>query len=256
LKMMVLLFTISLLIIAGCSGEVSTIPKNTVTPPTTVEQAAQPSTSEQDMPKTPDVPVKPPEKVIGLGDPIAIKEIKFTVESVKAYKKLGTSMFGEETKGEFYTVCMTLENMGKTSTYLYDSAMIEPQFVLVDDQERQFDSNFKYEMYIDDSIDLMEQLQPGLPVEGRKVFELPTKAKGLKLLISKGWLTNDAIAVQIEDAAVEHLDAETSMEDKNDQGMEDIMSKCSAPFKCSSSCGDMMSVGQKDCPGGEVCCMQ
>jgi len=198
-----------IIFLVGCSGEVSTMEKTVENPPETIEQPQQAAKE------------KPKEKIIGLSEPITIKEIKFTVDSVIGYKKLGTSMFGEETKGEFFKVCLTLENLGKTSTYLYDSAMIEPQFVLVDDQDRQFDSNMEYEMYIEDSINMMEQLQPGLPLEGCKIFELPANAKGLKLLISKGWLTNDAVAVTIKDSEVQHKEAETSMQDKIDKQMDE-----------------------------------
>jgi len=38
--------------------------------------------------------------------------------------------------------------------------------------------------------------------------------------------------------------------------MEDIMNQCDAPFSCSSSCSEYMDMGQKDCPSGQVCCME
>ncbi len=206
-------------ILIGCSGEVSTIKKQ-VDNPTTNTESQQKASEPLDAPSQ---PAEPKEKIIGLGEPITIKNIKFTVDGATAYKKLGTPMMGKETKGEFYKICLSLENLGKTSSYLYDTGMIEPQFVLTDSQDRQFDSNFEYEFYIEDRIDMMEQLQPGLPVEGCKVFELPANANGLKLLISKGWLTNEAIAVDIPDASVAHLEAETSMQDKIDGQMDEAM---------------------------------
>ena len=250
----VLLISVMMMFLVGCSGEVSTMEKKADT--TATADNTQQLTDTYDEPTTPSQPTEPKEKIIGLGEPITIKNIKFTVDSVTGYKKIGASMMGKETKGEFYKVCLTLENLGKTSTYLYDSAMIEPQFVLTDNQGRQFDSNFEYEMYIDDAISFMEQLQPGLPVEGCKVFELPANEKGLELLISKGWLTNEAIAVNIPDSEVKHEEAETSMQDKIDAQMDEAMNKCNSPFKCSSSCSDYMDVGQKDCPSGQVCCME
>ncbi|MFH0798531.1 MAG: DUF4352 domain-containing protein [Candidatus Woesearchaeota archaeon] len=203
----VFIFVLAISVI-GCSGVVPTMEKNVDT-----------SASVNNIPTTPSQQIGPDEKIIGLGKPITIKNIKFTVNSVTGYKQIGTSMFGKKTNGEFYKVCLSLENLGKTSLYLYDSAMIEPQFVLSDSQDRQFDSNFESEMYIDDKLDMMEQLQPGLPVDGCKIFELPTNVKGLKLLISKGWLTNEAISVTINDNEVKHEEAETSQQDKIDAQM-------------------------------------
>ena len=46
------------------------------------------------------------------------------------------------------------------------------------------------------------------------------------------------------------------MNDEQDEMMRELMNQCSSPFKCSSSCPDMMDVGQKDCPSGQVCCME
>lgn len=208
----VLLFVVILssTLLIGCSGDISTM-----------EKIASPAANSQHISDVTNTEIE--ETIIDLGEPVTINKITFTVDSVTGYKKVGSSMMGKETKGEFFKVCLTLENIGKTSTYLYDSSMIEPQFVLVDNQERQFDSNFEYEMYIDDSISLMEQLQPGLPVEGCKIFELPANSKGLKLLISKGWLTNEAIAVTINDDDVMHEEAETSMQDKIDAQMDEVM---------------------------------
>lgn len=205
LWILILVLAISLM---GCSGEISTMEKH-------VDTSASTNNAEQ--------LTESKEKVIGLGEPITIKDIKFTVDSVTGYKKIGASVMSKETKGEFYKVCLTLENLGKTSTYLYDAGMIEPQFVLTDNQDRQFDANYEYELYIDDRIDMMEQLQPGLPLEGCKIFELPANTKGLKLLISKGWLTNEAIAVNIKESEIRHEQAETTMRDKLDAGMDDAM---------------------------------
>lgn len=216
-KMIIGLLLVTLIIITGCfSGDISTMGKN-------FDNSLEKQNRQPTVEKTIQQVKEPKEKFISLGESININNIKFKVDNIKGYKKIGSSMFNKETKGEFYKVCLTLENLGKTSTYLYDTAMIEPQFVLVDKEERQFDSNFEYEMYINNPISMMEQLQPGLPIEGCKIFELPSNSKGLRLLISKGWLTNEAIAVTIKDSEIEHLQAETSMQDKINDQMDQAM---------------------------------
>ncbi len=210
------LIIVSLLLIS-CSGELTTMQKSIENNPVKISTPPISSVVQQS--------VKPQnqQQVIGLGEPLIINDLKFIVNSVTGYKRLGASMLSKDTKGEFYKVCLSLENLGKTSKYLYDTGMIEPQFVLKDGLDRQFDANFEYEMYIADKIDLLEQLQPGLPVDGCKVFELPANAKGLKLLISKGWLTNKAIQVTVKDDQVKHLEAEKSMQVKIDQQMDETL---------------------------------
>jgi len=43
--------------------------------------------------------------------------------------------------------------------------------------------------------------------------------------------------------------------DDSQQEWEEMMNKCISPFSCTSSCSEYMSIGQKDCDSGQVCCM-
>ena len=43
---------------------------------------------------------------------------------------------------------------------------------------------------------------------------------------------------------------------ESEQRTQEIFNKCNSPFRCNSACPEYMDVGQKDCPSGEVCCMQ
>lgn len=46
------------------------------------------------------------------------------------------------------------------------------------------------------------------------------------------------------------------LEEQAQQQVEDLMNQCNSPFRCTSSCPQYMDVGQKDCPAGQLCCME
>jgi len=41
-----------------------------------------------------------------------------------------------------------------------------------------------------------------------------------------------------------------------EQQTQELLNQCNSPFTCTSSCPDYMDVGQKNCPSGQLCCMQ
>ena len=120
-------------------------------------------------------------------------------------------------------------------------------------------------LYIADYISFGTQLQPGLKVSGAIVFELPSDAEGLKLVLSGDWLSETEVIANIGE--VKDIGQDTTQKEKteeimggaieeSEEMMEELMNKCSAPFQCSSNCPEYMDVGKKDCDSGELCCVQ
>ena len=120
-------------------------------------------------------------------------------------------------------------------------------------------------MYIADYLEFGKQLQPGLATSGALVFEMPKDSQDLKLIITGDWLSNAEVKIKLSN--IKDIGKDTTQKEEQDkvmdeamkegeEMMEELMNKCSSPFKCSSSCPDMMDVGQKDCPSGQVCCME
>jgi len=46
------------------------------------------------------------------------------------------------------------------------------------------------------------------------------------------------------------------IEEQAEEMVEELMNQCNSPFVCTSSCPEYMDVGQKDCPSGQLCCLQ
>ncbi len=59
----------------------------------------------------------------------------------------------------------------------------------------------------------------------------------------------DTTLKEEQDKMMDEIQAES------EQQVEEMMSKCNTPFKCSSNCADYSDVGQKDCSSGQICCM-
>ena len=169
-------------------------------------------------------------------------------------------MFNKETNGKFIKVYLEITNNAKETKQIFS-----PRFRIEDNQERQYDRLSDDMMYINDYLEFGKQLQPGLTTSGATVFELPKDSMELKLIIKGDWVSISEIKISLDN--IKNIGKDTTQKEEQDkimdeamqeseEMMEELMNKCSSPFKCSSSCPDMMAVGQKDCPSGQVCCME
>lgn len=136
------------------------------------------------------------EKITAIGEDVMVGSISYKVNELTTASEIGEYIFdtfmGERANGIFYVIDLTIENKGKESENLF-----MPTLKIIDDQEREFDSDTGAEMYYDvggkKAISFGEQLQPGLPITGVKMFDLPKDAKGLKLKITgSGWSADKA----------------------------------------------------------------
>ena len=146
-----------------------------------------------------------------VGQPVTIDDLEYTVTKVETYNQIGSEMFGKKTEGLFYKIYLRILNKGNKSHYLYSSRV-----KIVDSQEREFDEDTTATIYIKDAISFGEQLQPGLAIEGAKIFNLPKDATGLNLIIRGDWLSVSEMSVIITENNIAHKEKETTFQDSID----------------------------------------
>jgi len=243
----------SVILISGCVD----FPENT--PTTTNQQVAQPNTNTQQEVKTVPTP-KPSEKIYALNENVNVDYLTYKVTKVQTFKEMGTSMFNKISEGKFIKVYVRITNNAKETKEIFS-----PRLRIQDSEGRIFERVSDDMMYIADYIEFGKQLQPSLATSGAVVFEMPEDSKDLILLIS-GDFTSTSVA-KVNLSSIEDIKKDTTQQDKQDkmwdstmeeseQKVEEMMNKCNAPFKCTSSCQEYADVGKKDCPSGQVCCMQ
>lgn len=127
--------------------------------------------------------VKPIAKV---GETVQDGDIAFTVTDVITATSLGNQYTKKDAQGLFYVISLKIENKAK-ETKTIDSSMI----TLIDSQGRTFDRSIDGQTakgMAQGKVDLfLQQVQPGLNVNGDIVFDIPKDATGLKLLVKGGY---------------------------------------------------------------------
>lgn len=143
----------------------------------------------------------PQEKTIhDLGETFLVDDVSFTVNKITKQSEVGEylmgTLMGAEANGIFYIVDLTLENEAQESKDIFME-----DFKIIDSQGRKFDYDTMAEIYYDKegkkAIMFGEQLQPGLPISGVKIFDLPETAEGLKLEIGCCGFTSETAQVDL-----------------------------------------------------------
>lgn len=114
-----------------------------------------------------------------IGEQVQSGDLAFTVNSVKEYQSLGNSFTSKDAQGVFKVVSLKIENVGK-ETKTIDSSMIK----LTDSEGRTFERSIDGQTakgLSQGQVDLfLQQVQPGLNVNGEIVFDVPETAEGVK----------------------------------------------------------------------------
>jgi len=210
--------------------------------------------------KTEEIEAVPQLIIKKMNEAVTVDYLTYKVTKAETFTEMGTSFFNKKTEGKFVKVYLRILNNDKETQNIFSA-----RFKIEDNQGRRYDQFPGDSLYISDSIDFGKQLQPGLAVSGAIVFEMPKDAQNLKLVIKGDWLSETEVIVQLSN--VQNIGKDTTQKEEQDkiwdQNMEEaeektqeLLNKCNAPFKCSSSCSDYADVGQKDCSSGEVCCLE
>lgn len=200
------------------------------------------------------------ETIYSINQDITVDYLTYKVLKVETFTEMGISMFNKETEGKFIKVYLKIMNDAKETKQIFT-----PRFWIEDNQGRKYDRLDDDMMYIADYLELGKQLQPGLAASGAVVFEMPRDSENLKLVIEGDWLSTTKIKVALSN--IEDIGKDITLKEEQDRiwdeamaegetQMDELMSKCNAPFKCSSSCSEYLDAGQKDCPAGQLCCME
>lgn len=126
--------------------------------------------------------VKKEEPIAKIGEAVTANSLAFTVSDISKAKTLGGAYVKKNAQGTFNIITLNIKNVGK-ETVTIDSSMIR----LTDSQGRKFDRSIDGQTakgMSQGSVDLfLQQVQPGLSVNGDIVFDLPDDATDLKLLV-------------------------------------------------------------------------
>ncbi len=102
-----------------------------------------------------------------IGDRVEVGELAYTITGMRTAPLVGSNDFGARADGIFMLVDMKIENLGKESTTISSSMM-----KAIDSQGRTFDSDNEAWAYLENNL-FLKQAQPGLPVTGQVVFDVP-----------------------------------------------------------------------------------
>ncbi|HNS64994.1 MAG TPA: DUF4352 domain-containing protein [Candidatus Woesebacteria bacterium] len=126
-----------------------------------------------------------------IGEQVQSGDLAFTVNGVKDYQSLGNSFTSKDAQGVFKVVSLKIENVGK-ETKTIDSSMIK----LMDSEGRTFERSIDGQTakgLSQGQVDLfLQQVQPGLSVNGEIVFDIPETAQGLVIELRGGLFATPA----------------------------------------------------------------
>jgi len=125
-----------------------------------------------------------------LGESFIVEPFKYTINSVETESQL-VSMFGvENAQGIFLIVDLTLENIGNEAEYVND------ELYIIDSQNREFESDYEYSLYVDNYLSSIDKVNPGLSETGQLVFDIPVDITG-KIGVKKS-MWNDKFSAFIQ----------------------------------------------------------
>lgn len=126
-----------------------------------------------------------------IGEQVQSGDLAFTINGVKEYNSLGNSFTQKDSQGIFKVVSLKIENVGK-ETKTIDSSMIK----LTDSEGRTFERSIDGQTakgLSQGQVDLfLQQVQPGLSVNGEIVFDVPESAEGLVIELRGGLFATPA----------------------------------------------------------------
>ncbi len=138
------------------------------------EQTAQANTQEQPSETT----------TYKVGDRVTVGDRAYTITDVKSSASVGDNEYTKkEATGIYVLVTMTIENTGKES-----STMSTNDVKIIDSEGRTFESDTQAWAALKDNI-LLKQIQPGLPVTGETVFDVPKGIDATLQVTDGGWTT-------------------------------------------------------------------
>ena len=126
-----------------------------------------------------DTDIKEAAKLPGLNEDIQVGEVKWKVIKAWTTEQLNNYSGPIKPAGKFLVVNVVVENLGKEMKTVSGLKVI-------DDQEREFTSysgSFGIEELGAESLYIIENINPNVPLTFADVYEIPADAQGLKLIV-------------------------------------------------------------------------
>ena len=118
-----------------------------------------------------------------VGDRVTVGDRAYTITNVKTTASVGDEYTKKTATGVYVLVSMTIENTGKES-----ATMTTNDIKIIDSKGRTFESDSNAWIALKDNI-LLKQIQPGLPVTGETVFDVPKGIDANLQVTDGGWTT-------------------------------------------------------------------
>ncbi len=118
-----------------------------------------------------------------IGDRVTVGDRAYTITNIRTTAFVGDEYTKTTATGVYVLVTMTIENTGKES-----DTMSSGDLKIVDLQGRTFESDTNAWATLKDNI-LLKQIQPGLPVTGETIFDVPKGINATLQVTDGGWTT-------------------------------------------------------------------
>jgi hypothetical protein len=125
-----------------------------------------------------------------VGDRVVVGDRAYTITNVKTTAFVGDEYSKQTATGVFVIVSMNIENLGKES-----ATMSTNDIKIVDSQGRTFESDSNAWATLKDNI-LLKQIQPGLPIKGETIFDVP-KGIDAALQVTDGGFTTEPVNISL-----------------------------------------------------------
>ena len=107
-----------------------------------------------------------------IGTAVRDGKFEFTVTQVETgVKRIGNDVLGQDAQGQFVLLHLTVTNIGTEAQYFDGSSQ-----KLYDSAGRAFSADTSAAIYLDESNSFLNQINPGITVQGIVVFDVPADA--------------------------------------------------------------------------------
>lgn len=145
------------------------------TPADEARPAAQPAATNASQPADEPAQAQPTAEepaAASVGSPVRDGKFEFTVTQVETgVTHVGNDVIGQDAQGQFVLLHLTVANIGTEAQYFDGSSQ-----KLYDSAGRAFSADTAAAIYLDESNSFLNQINPGITVQGIVVFDVPADA--------------------------------------------------------------------------------
>jgi len=154
-------------------------------------QTQEPAIASDAIPNTTqETAAKPTTETYKIGDKVVVGDRAYTITDMRTASSVGDEYTKQTASGIFVIVTMTVENIGKES-----ATMSTSDAKIIDSEGRTLESDTEAWSALKENI-LLKQIQPGLPVMGQTIFDVP-KGITANLQVSNGILGTDTKLISL-----------------------------------------------------------